>query len=315
MAEKNQSEREFFDVVATGRRGVEDMLAKMADEIKAVAAPNVKGDWETWIKRIFVDVVNREELTPVLSTRQGIFSLYQEIAKAGTAGFQLGGIVPHGYFMPKKGKVVFVPAREGYAFCAVHGPGAVLRHEPALIRVYEHDAVTIDVHEGKVKHAYDLRKDRGRHVGWYMVLEYLDGRREVPYVTAEKAKAIMDAYSRQTNTDGKLMPSFAKSPEEMADKTAAKHLLRKPFREAVGLAMYRTLEGDAEEADTQPMRDVTERVGERLELAAEALDPAQAQPPAEEPKPEPAPAPAQAGTPPAKAPGAATGPATEKDLF
>ena len=86
-----------------------------------------------------VDVANRQELTTILNQRTGVYSLYQEIAKAATAGFQLGGIVPHGYFTPdfKHSKVVFVPTREGYAFCAAHGPGAVLRNEPALIHFHE----------------------------------------------------------------------------------------------------------------------------------------------------------------------------------
>lgn len=270
----NQTEAEFFAVVGTGRKGVEDMLVKMGSEIKAIAAPNVQRDWDTWIKRIFVDVANREELQPVLATRPGIYSLYQEIAKAATAGFQLGGLVPQGYFVPKQGKVVFVDTMAGRAFVATHGPGAVLKREGQLVRVYENDSVITDAVHGDVKHIYDLVKDRGKHVGWYMILEYRDGHIEAPYITADKVRKINDAYSTKETSKNYTMPAWAKSPEEMEDKTAGKQLYKKPFREAVGLAMYRTLESpDDEELPPPPPRLVSERVGSRLDRAVEGMDP------------------------------------------
>jgi hypothetical protein len=108
-------------------------------------------------------------------------------------------------------------------------------------------------------------------------------------------------------TAGGMMPSFAKSPEEMDDKTAAKRLLRKPAREAEGLAMLLSLEGPEEEADpVPPMRNVTERVGERLERTLEAQGP---EPAADEP---PKPAAATDPQPAAQAPGPAP---AKGDLF
>ncbi len=280
MAEKNQTEQEFFAVVGTGRRGVENMLATMGAEIKAIAAPNVNGGWETWSKRALVEIANREELAPVLATRQGIFSVYKCLAKAATMGLQIGGVFPQAYLMPKEGKAVLVVTAEGYAFGAAHGPGAVLRSTPELLRVYEQDKFLIDQKAGKIEHSYDPRKDRGKLCGWYMRLEYTDGHVEIPYVATEKVKQIIANYSRQNDSKGNLMPSFAKSPEEMEDKTAAKRLLRKPAKEAEGLAMLLSLEAEPEE-DQPPMRTVTDRVGDRLDRAAEAL----------KPKPDPTPPP------------------------
>lgn len=308
MAEKgNQSEAEFFAVVGTGRRGVEDMLSKMGEEIKAIAAPNVHGGWETWSKRALVEISNREELAPILATRAGMFSIYKCLAKAATMGLQIGGVFPQAYFMPAQGKAELVVTAEGYSFSAAHGPGAVLRSTPELVRVYERDEFRIDTAKGLVHHGFDPRKDRGKHAGWYMRLEYTDAHVEIAYVSAEKVQQIIDRYSRKDTKAGGLMPSFAKSPDEMADKTAAKKLLRKPAREAEGLSMLLSLDAEPEDAEEpRPMRPVGERMADRLDAAAEAMEPSVdprdiqppepwPKPPAQEAAPAPQPAPAKPG--------------------
>lgn len=306
MAEKNQTPEEFFAVVGTGRRGVEDMLSKMGEEIKAIAAPNVHGGWETWSKRALVEIANREELAPILASRAGMFSVYKCLAKAATMGLQIGGVFPQAYFMPKEGKAELVVTAEGYSFSAAHGPGAVLRSTPELVRVHERDEFRIDTAKGLVHHGFDPRKDRGKHVGWYMRLEYTDGHIEIPYVTTEKVQQIIDRYSRKETNSGKPMPSFAKSPEEMADKTAAKKLLRKPAREAEGLAMLLSLEGEPEDGEEpRPMRPVGERVSGRLDAAAESM----------EPQPEASAAEASAAGAPGPAPAAAKAEPVQKDIF
>lgn len=291
MAEtkSNQTETEFFAVVGTGRRGVEEMLAKMGEEIKAIAAPNVHGGWETWSKRALVEIANREELAPILATRAGMFSVYKCLAKAATMGLQIGGVFPQAYFMPKESKAELVVTAEGYAFSAAHGPGAVLRSTPELVRVYERDEFLIDTAKGLVHHVFDPRKDRGKHACWFMRLEYQDGHIEIAVVNAEKVQQIIDRYSRKETKAGGLMPSFAKSPEEMADKTAAKKLLRKPAREAEGLAMLLSLDAEPEDAEeSRPMRPLGERMADRLDAATEALEPS-AEPAAETvPTPQPA---------------------------
>src|SRR4030042_1373166 len=153
----NQTETEFFAVVGTGRKGVEHMLATMGEEIKAIAAPNVNGGWETWSKRALVEIANREELAPILASRAGIFSIYKCLAKAATMGLQIGGVFPQAYFMPAKDKAELVVTAEGYSFSAAHGPGAVLRSTPELMRVYANDKFLIDQKARQVEHAYDPR--------------------------------------------------------------------------------------------------------------------------------------------------------------
>lgn len=289
---KNQTEDEFFVVAGTGRRGVENMLDKMGGEIRAIAAQNVSNSFDTWSTRALVEIANRDELSPVLQTRKGIFSIYKCLAKAATMGLQIGGQFPQAYFMPAEGKAELVVTAEGYAFVAAHGPGAVLRSVPELIRVYEQDDFLVDQKAGVVEHSYDPRADRGRLCGWYMRLEYVDGHVEIPYASLEKVEKIIEHYSRTKTKSGALMPAFAKSPDEMRDKTAAKKLLKRPAREAEGLAMLYSLESPADEEPPQPaMRNVTERMNDRLDKVMQQTEkPAEksAEKPAEEEKaPEP----------------------------
>ena len=269
----NQTTSEALTVWGTGRQGVQDMLSKMGAEIRSVATPKVGHDFDTWTKRAFLEITNRDELKSVVATREGVFSLYKCLVKAATMGVQIGGQFPQAYFMPAEGKAVLVISAGGLGFVAAHGPGAVLRYAPELVRVYEKDLLVIDQAAGEVrKHQFNPFVDRGKLVGWYMRQMYLDGHVEIPSVTVAKVKSIIDAYSRTTTAKGDMMPAWKKSPEEMADKTAAKHLLGRPARLAEGLAMAMSAEdGDDYEQPAPDMRDVTERTADRLEHAAEGL--------------------------------------------
>ena len=282
MAEKNQSDGEFFAVATTGRKGAEEMLAKLGPELSIIAAPTVRKDFDTWTKRALVELSSRTELSEVLATRKGLFSVYRGLVKFATMGLQIGGTFPHAYFMPKQGEAVPVITAEGLSFTAAHGPGAVLKYPPELIRVYDQDKLAIDQAHGVVKmHDVNPFGQRGKLLGWYMRLEYIDGHTEIPFITAEKVDAINGAYSTKETSKGYKMPAWAKSPEEMRDKTAAKQLLKKPAKEAEGLAMALTAD-DAEEVPEPQSRDVAERVGSRMgkvidaEFTAEDPSPAQA---------------------------------------
>jgi len=281
---KNQTEGEFFSLVGTGRKGVEDMLAKMGDEIKAVASPNVQQDFDTWKTRALVLIANDENLRPIIQTRTGIFSIYQELARAATMGLQVGGHFPHLYFAPMKGKAVMIPTAEGYAFCARYGPGHVLKLTPQLREVYDKDEFRIDDAARTYVHNYDPFKERGKLVGFFTVLDFIDGRKMIPHVTIADVERIEKEYGRIDN------PAYKKSPHEMHQKTAMKKLLKPAAREAEALSMMLTLDNYEYTPPTEPiepdMRDVTERVGDRLDSAAEALEP-QEQPVQEEPKPDP----------------------------
>jgi hypothetical protein len=66
----------------------------------------------------------------------------------------------------------------------------------------------------------------------------------------------------------------------MYDKIAAKQLLKKPVKEAEGLAMLLSLDDYEAPEYTPPPRDISERVGERLDDSMRDVTP-------EDPKPEP----------------------------
>lgn len=285
----NQSEGEFFAMVGTGRKGVETMLATMGPEIAKVSAPNVGGNFDTWSTRALVEIANRDELRPVLQSREGIFSVYKALTKAATMGLQIGGQFPHAYLVPMGGKATLVTTAEGFAFAAVHGPGAVLKSIPQLGRVYDHDKLRVDAAAGIVEHEYSPFVERGKLVGYYMVLEYRNGKREAVTITQAEVEAIEKAYSQKNG------PAWSKSAQAMHDKTAAKQLLKKPVKESEGLAMLLALDDYEAPEYAPPPRDMGDRLDARLDGAMRTVEP--------EPEPEPTPETEQPDEP------------AEKDLF
>lgn len=292
MADKKESE--FFAVVGTGRKGVESMLATMGPEIAKVAAPNVGGNFDVWSTRALVEIANRDELKGVLQSREGIFSVYKALTKAATMGLQMGGQFAHAYLVPKEGKAVLVTTADGYSFASVHGPGAVLKSVPVLVKIYDDERVHIDQAAGKLVYPEGRSPfPSGKLVGYAMELEYRDGHREVPTITRAKVEQISDKYSAKEFPGGKKAPAWVKSPEEMYDKIAAKQLLKKPVRESEGLAMLLGVE-----EYEPPERDIDDRMAGRLDDAMRDVTP--------EPESEPEPVAAEE---------AAGGEQGEKDLF
>ncbi len=282
MAEKNQTEGEYFAIVGKGRAGVESMLEKMGSEIQKIAAPNVGGNFDTWKARALVEISNRDELKTVLQSKEGLFSVYKALSKAATMGLQIGGQFPHAYMVPMGGKAQLVPTAEGYAFAATHGPGAVLANIPKLVRVHEKDTLRIDETAGTVRHEYEAFKDRGKLAGYYMRLEYRDGHNEVAHITQSEVDRIATAYSQKNG------PAWSKSGPAMFDKIAAKQLLKKPTKEAEGLAMLMSLDDYEQPEYSPPPRDVGERMSRRLDDAVSRIVPAEAEaePEAESVEPE-----------------------------
>ncbi len=280
--EKNQTEEEFFAIATVGRNGVKDMLAVMGPELHKIAAANVIDNFDVWKTRALVEIASSDALKPIIATRTGLLSIYQGLTKAATAGLQIGGQTPQVYFVPKAGKAVMIPTKEGYSQIATYGPGAVLREYPELHRVYEKDKFRIDDAARTYDHKFEPFAERGKLLGYFTVLEYHDGRKAIPYILQDKVRDIQKAYKM---SDG---PAWKKSPDEMDEKTAMKYLLREPVRESVGRAMMVSLDVEYEEvAPVEPeTRNVTERTSERLADATEALDPENAVEPEESPDPE-----------------------------
>jgi phage RecT family recombinase len=278
MSDKNQNEGEFFAVVATGRRGLEDMAAKMGGEIMAIAAEPVRKAGSTWMQRAIVSIANNDNLKDVLASKAGLFSVYKALAKGATMGLQIGGQFPHAHLTPYQGKVELIVSAEGYKHAAVNGPGAVLSSVDVR-RVYEGEAVRIDVGGAKVDHVIDPTKERGKLVGVYGIMVRTDGSRAVDYMTRAEALAIRDSHSSAyRNRKG----PWLSDEDAMIEKTAAKKFLRKYAAEAEGLAMiYGQDSDDVGVVDYQPApRDVSDRMAGHLDAKVEkaAAAPAKVKP-------------------------------------
>jgi len=263
----NQTESEALALWGTGRKGVEDMLAKMGGEIATIAAKNVQEAFDVWKMRALVEVSTRDELKNVIATRDGVFSIYKCLTKAATMGLQIGATFPHAYFVPYSGKAQLIITAEGYAFACVHGPGAVLAAVPEIVEVFEKDKLSIDQKAGTVNHVYEPFGDRGKLAGFYMRLEYRDGHIEVPTILIGEVESIAKAYSSTTS------PAFTKSKPAMYRKIAAKQLLKKPVKEAEGLAMLLSLDDYEAPEYTPPPRDIGDRMADRLDASMRTVEP------------------------------------------
>src|SRR5574344_35867 len=260
----NQNTKEL----TVGRSALDTMLTNNRGELMQIATPEICRNYDTWKMRAVAEISGRDELAPVLNTDEGRASLFKGLCKASTFGLQVGGNFPHCYFVPKSGKAVLVITADGYAFACVHGPGAVLKSVPEIKKVYEKDTFSVDASAGKVAHTFNPFGERGKLLGYYTELEYLDGHRECPFVTFDKVKHISEAYSTKMYGD-KPAPAWKKSEEDMFDKIAAKQLLKKPAKESEGLSMLIENADTSECEDTQPATqpDVAERMAVKVEDA------------------------------------------------
>jgi recombinational DNA repair protein RecT len=270
----NQSEKEFFALVATGRKGVEEMFGAMGGEMQGIAAPNIATDFDTWKMRALVEVTTNENIRSIIQTREGIHSVYSSLSKALTMGLQIGGQFSQAYLVPKSGKVVLMPSADGYIFMTTYGPGALFRVEPQLREVYEKDKIQIREAEGLWVHEYPEDNpfgDRGKLVGYFTVLEFKDGRRGIPYVRIKEVEDIENAYGNKGS------PMYTKSLIDAHRKTAMKKMLKPYAKLCEGIAMLMSLDEYAEgqaQGETDPTpRNVTERAASRLDAAAKGFDP------------------------------------------
>ena len=268
----NQSEAEFFASVAVGRKGLDSVALTLGPKIQEIALPSIRQAFPLWMQRAIVSIANDDNLKDVIRTRQGLFSIYQTLARASTMGLQIGGQYPHAYLVPKSGRAVLMPSAVGLTYISAHGPGAVLKYPPEVRPVYANDKLKIDPVGGNIEHEFNPLADRGKLVLWYTKLEYIDGRIETPYVRQDDVEAIERNYG---NTNS---PAYKKSLMDMHLKTATKKLLKRPASESEGLAMA-LADDDAAEMEpvrqAEPLRDVGDRMADRLDKATDKIKPAE----------------------------------------
>jgi hypothetical protein len=280
------------------------VLSKRGEMILSVAAPNVRED-TTWLLRAKL-AISQSACADLLKTRKGMDSALKMIEEVGTLGLSFGGAKPTVYPVPLGGECKPVYSAPGIRHAACYGVGAILARVPHLFTIREGDYLrteqgVVGKPKGKI-HFKEGGEDpfdpnRGKIRGWLLHLEYKDGRPDVIASCAfDKAKSIQKAYP------GSGGPMYTKSPEEADEKTATKYMLREVFGEVSELAKAIT-DFDAEEEAREAgagvkaapvMRDVTDRLGAKLDNATAGMK--AAEPVAEEPELEDEPQPEAAST-------------------
>jgi recombinational DNA repair protein RecT len=274
QAEKkgNQSEGEFFALVGTGRKGVEDALAKTWPEIASVAAVSIREAGDLWKSRAFLYVANNENLMEVIGSRKGIYSVVKCWEKAATMGVWFGGQFPMAHLVPFKDKggtkqAELIITADGYKHTAKHGPQPVIRDlQYGVVR--DGDSITIDQTEGKVHHVMDPLKPRGKVLGVWGIITQIDGREVACWMSYGDIIKIRDTHSIKWKYD-KSGP-WLDDEEMMCVKTAIKRFLRSYAAEAEGLAQMYAEGNDEYIPPEPPSREVSERVSKRMGEVVEA---------------------------------------------
>lgn len=244
------------------------VIQQRGEEIRSIAVPSIQKNYSMWLDRAINHLTTQDMLAQTLNTREGALSAFQALQKAAEIGLQVGGQYAHAHFMPKGGKITLVPTAEGLAFAATYGPGAVLASVPTIQEVREGDQVELDGAAQTIRHKYDpFDQERLKKpvTGYYAILEYKDGHTEIPFVTMADVTRIRDNYSQTKTSQGKPMPSWAKSEPEMLRKIAAKKILRKAAAESQGLAMLMNADMVPGEEQPEQPRDISERAASRLD--------------------------------------------------
>ena len=243
-----------------------------------------------WKSRAFLYVANNENLTEVIGSRKGIYSVVKCWEKAATMGVWFGGQFPMAHLVPFKDKsqtkvCELIITADGYKHTAKHGPQPVIRDlQYGVVR--DGDKITIDQTEGKVNHVFDPLKPRGKVLGVWGIITQIDGREVACWMSYPDIIKIRDTHS----IFWKLYQSgpWKDDEEMMCVKTAIKRFLRSYAAEAEGLAQMYAEGNDEYVPPDPPSREVGERVSKRMGEVVEAEFTAGAQEP-EPPKPETSP--------------------------
>lgn len=279
---------ETMELTTKGKENLSRVVALKKEEILSVAAANVRAMGETFFTSAMLTILSNPDTERLMTTSKGVQTALKAMTDAAQVGIFFGGPAPMAYFVPKDGGLLMVKTAAGVRHAACYGPGAILSTVPELVTVRENDGFKIDPASGVVSYAnggFDpFSPGRGEVVGYFMRLQYKDGRPDVlRHVTLKKVQALEAAYSM---TGG---PAFKKSPDEMHEAKATKYLLRDVFAECAGLAKM-VLESQEDGIDLGPdydpetggyrsraprpaPRDITERVVRQAERAVETLKP------------------------------------------
>lgn len=259
---------------------IEQMVLEKSDKIRDVAVESVRQNFDQWTKRAIIEVSQNKELREFIQSSQDAKNqFFVKLSKAAQIGLQIGGTRPHVYFINHKGSLRMDITKEGIAHACVHGPQGVLRYSPELMKVYQKDEFKINQSKGTFEHEFTPFGDRGKLMGFFMVLEYKQGKIEIPHISIEKVLKIKDSYSNveyynQKTNKTETSSVWKKSEDEMLEKIAVKQLLKKPFAESEGLAMLLTSDIESDEIQEHVIQEktISNRAVARLEQATKKLE-------------------------------------------
>lgn len=258
---------------------IEQMVLEKSDKLREIAVESVRQNFDQWTKRAIIEVSQNKELREFIQSNQDAKNqFFVKLSKAAQIGLQIGGTRPHVYFINHKGSLRMDITKEGIAHACVHGPQGVLRYSPELMKVYQKDEFKINQSKGTFEHEFSPFGDRGKLMGFFMVLEYKQGKIEIPHISIEKVLKIKDSYSNveyynQKTNKTETSSVWKKSEDEMLEKIAVKQLLKKPFAESEGLAMLMTSELDIENDSEIIVKEktISDRAVSRIEQATKKL--------------------------------------------
>lgn len=247
---------------------IEQMVLEKSDKLREIAVESVRQNFDQWTKRAIIEVSQNKELREFIQSNQDAKNqFFVKLSKAAQIGLQIGGTRPHVYFINMNGSLIMDITKDGFAHSCVHGPQGVLRIIPELIKVFEYDVICINQSKGTYEHEFNPFGDRGKLLGYFMVLYYRDGHVEIPHIRIDKVLKIKNGFSNINS------PAWKKSEDEMLEKIAVKQLLKKPFAESEGLAMLMTSELDIENDSEIIVKEktISDRAVSRIEQATKKL--------------------------------------------
>ena len=247
---------------------IEQMVLEKSDKLREIAVESVRQNFNQWTKRAIIEVSQNKELSDFIKSNQDAKNqFFVKLSKAAQIGLQIGGTRPHVYFINMNGSLRMDITKDGFAHSCVHGPQGVLKNIPELIKVFEKDKFSINQSKGTYEHEFNPFGERGKLLGYFMVLYYRDGHIEIPHIGIDKILKIKNGFSNINS------PAWKKSEDEMLEKIAVKQLLKKPFAESEGLAMLMTSELDIEDDSEIIVKEktISDRAVSRIEQATKKL--------------------------------------------
>lgn len=192
-------ENKFFEIEATGRNGVEKMLAHYEDQLWALRPSFIKDEArKAYFTKLMANISNEDNLKPLFQSRKGLFTLYKTVSKAVELGLNIGGVRPHAYILPYGETASLIPSADGYRFVVTAGENPIFREvDHGIVRKGDSN-FKIDESNGLLEHPINPLEERGEMLGvWVRGLPFdKDLPNKVKFIGKDRILQIRDNHSR-----------------------------------------------------------------------------------------------------------------------